>query len=252
MENSKHILSARTSFLAYVRLMQPLLHLSNHHHRVIQQYQALANGFCLSSQAHVPPQSGTTTLALLFMAFMAGHARPHSSSESYRLAYVCAQHPDQHAKKVRNYISSELHQEVFPREIDCGMDTSVTIISGPVILKFFKYDGNTTGWSFDGIVFDAGYDKPEALVITKAFAALWLTRLSPRTFIHLQGCRWSKDDWYALALADPRDWSVIVAPALVEDRAYWPTVWPSLYLAKLRGELSPETWAAQYMQHPIA
>lgn len=253
MENLKQVLAARTSFLAYVRLMEPKLQLANLHYRVIQQYQALADGYCLSSQVHVPPQSGTTTLALLFMAFLGGYARPDADGNPRSFAYVSGIPEDVYFRKVRSYMAYELHQLVFPRTVTFTTEGHPVLNSGPVTLHFFSALQGATGCPLDGIVFDAGRDALEVPRTAQAFAANWLTRATPKTFLHLQGCRWSKADWYALAMQEPRDWNVLIAPALVNEKSYWPALWPVDVLQNWRHRLfSPEAWAAQFMQQPIA
>ncbi|QRM23560.1 hypothetical protein [Burkholderia pseudomallei] len=253
MENLKQVLAARTSFLAYVRLMEPDLQLANLHYRVIQQYQALADGYCLSSQVHVPPQSGTTTLAVLFMAFLGGYTRPDADGNQPSFAYVGSRLYDRIFEKTRKYMCSELHQLVFPRSVeDASRSSRLSIKSGPVTLHFFSYAQSPTGISLDGIVFDAGYDEREAPSITQNFIASWLPRVSPTTFLHLQGCRYNSADWYGKALREPRDWSILVVPAVVNGKSYWPKHWDTESLSRLRSHLEPHQWAAQYMQQPIA
>lgn len=172
-------------------------------------------------------------------------------------------------RKVRNLISTDEYQSVFPGVALSGDSKAAGRWATNQGGEYFAIGvgGAVTGKGADLLIIDDPHSEQEGMAADPAIfesAYEWYTsgprqRLQPGGAIVIIMTRWSKKDLVGRVLEDAMrhgtidEWEIIEFPALLDgDKPLWPEFWSQKELLALKNELPLSKWMAQYMQQPTS
>jgi predicted phage terminase large subunit-like protein len=278
---------AKSNFLTFVRYLEPSFSIAPHHRIIADKLERIETGEIDRQIISMPPRSGKSRLvSVYYPAWCLGrHPRWEILSVSYaaELAYGFG-------REVRNLISSERYQEIFPgtelREDSRAAGRWHTSSGG--VYTAAGAGGGIAGRGANVIIIDDPISEQDA----KSRAALqkildWYpvglrSRLMPKGRILLTMTRWSTIDLAGFLLekqkSDPHAdiWQDLKIPAILEPGyeaeakllglpmggSYWPEsasdyteesaipYWPLEELLKTKANTPPRDWECVYQQNP--
>lgn len=277
---------ARNDFYTFVRICLPAV-LENpfvdgrHLHVMCKKLEKLGKREINRLMIFMPPRSGKSKIAsVLFPAWCLGR-NPHW--QVLQIGHRQKFAEDNFSRPVRELLKTEEYQSVFPdTEIQHDMKSKQRWET----TKKGKYVAAGAGTSIAGIGADiviiddvlseqTAYSELERTNINEWYHDGLRTRLQPDGLELVINTRWHLDDisGHLLEIQDKYDpddpmaqdfdpWEVLSLPALVDEEAskvlghpvgssFWPELWPTKRLMALKAEISPNKWAALYMQNPV-
>ena len=268
LEEAKEKEASRSDFLTFVRKMWPAFIGGRHHKVMADAFERVANGELKRLIINMPPRHTKSEFAsFLFPAWFLGRYPEKKIIQTAHTAELAVGF----GRKVRNLISQEDFQSVFPG-IELSSDSKAagrwnTNKRGDYFA--IGVGGAVTGKGADVLIIDDPHSEQEAAlgaynpeVYEKVYE--WYTsgprqRLQPGGAIIIVMTRWSTRDLTGKIIKSVTqkegvdDWEVIELPAIMPSGdPLWPEFWPLDQLESLRAELPVAKWSAQYQQDPTS
>ena len=268
LEEAKEKEASRSDFLTFVKKMWPAFIGGRHHKVMADAFERVANGELKRLIINMPPRHTKSEFAsFLFPAWFLGRYPEKKIIQTAHTAELAVGF----GRKVRNLISQEDFQSVFPG-IELSSDSKAagrwnTNKRGDYFA--IGVGGAVTGKGADVLIIDDPHSEQEAAlgaynpeVYEKVYE--WYTsgprqRLQPGGAIIIVMTRWSTRDLTGKFIKSVTqkegvdDWEVIELPAIMPSGdPLWPEFWPLDQLESLRAELPVAKWSAQYQQDPTS
>ena len=268
LEEAKEKEASRSDFLTFVKKMWPAFIGGRHHKVMADAFERVANGELKRLIINMPPRHTKSEFAsFLFPAWFLGRYPEKKIIQTAHTAELAVGF----GRKVRNLISQEDFQSVFPG-IELSSDSKAagrwnTNRRGDYFA--IGVGGAVTGKGADVLIIDDPHSEQEAAlgaynpeVYEKVYE--WYTsgprqRLQPGGAIIIVMTRWSTRDLTGKIIKSVTqkegvdDWEVIELPAIMPSGdPLWPEFWPLDQLESLRAELPVAKWSAQYQQDPTS
>lgn len=253
----------RTEFLPFVKSVWPSFVEGYHHKVVARLFEDIAAGRKKRLIICMPPRHTKSEFAsYLFPAWFIGQY-PHKK-------IIQATHTGElsvnFGRKVRDLIGTKEYCETFP---------GVALKADTKAAGRWNTSANGEYWSVgvgaalagkgaDLFVIDDPHSEQDGMATDqKAFekAYDWYTsgprqRLQPGAAIVIVMTRWNKGDLVGRILkkaAEEGDdeWDLVELPAILPSgKPIWPEFWPVEELLKIKRDIPPHKWSAQYLQEP--
>lgn len=268
LEEAQSREGARENFLDFVNKMWPAFIAGRHHEVMADAFERVAKGELKRLIINMPPRHTKSEFAsYLFPAWFLGQYPEKKIIQTAHTAELAVGF----GRKVRNLISQDDFQEVFPG-IELSSDSKAagrwnTNKRGDYFA--IGVGGAVTGKGADVLIIDDPHSEQEAAlgaynpeVYDKVFE--WYTsgprqRLQPGGAIIVVMTRWSVRDLTGQIMKSATqregadEWEVIELPAILPSGdPLWPEFWPSDQLEALKAELPISKWSAQYQQDPTS
>jgi predicted phage terminase large subunit-like protein len=249
---------------AFAKAMLPTFQTRPYHiKRIATALQAVERGEIKRLMIFLPPRHGKSLLASeMFPAWYLGR----NPEKQIIFATYNQQFASDFGRKVRNHMSSEVYNGIFPTTIvseDSAAANRFHTTRGGV------YYGVGAGSSITGrgahvlLIDDLIKNQQEAdssLIRRRHkewYSSTAYTRLEPNGAVVIINTRWHNDDLSGWLLHEKKEnWHVINLPAIHKDEAgNEVALWPERYninrLQGIRDTVSSRDWSALYMQTPV-
>jgi predicted phage terminase large subunit-like protein len=249
-------------FLKFVKSVWPDFVEGDHHKKIADQFNRLAEGKINRLIINMPPRHTKSEFAsFLLPAWMIGKNPKLKIIQTTHTAELAVRF----GRKAKTLIDSEEYRRIFQttlREDSQAAGRWETDQGG----EYFAagVGGAITGRGADLLIIDDPHSEQDALnpeALERAYE--WYTsgprqRLQPGGKIVVVMTRWSiKDLTSSLIKAQATDksdqWELIEFPAILPDnQPVWPEYWKLSELESVKASLSIQKWNAQWMQNPTA
>lgn len=269
LERVKTLDAAKYNFMSFVKRMWPNFIEGRHHKIMADAFQKVADGKLKRLIICMPPRHTKSEFAsYLLPAWFLGRFPNKKIIQASHTADLAVGF----GRKVRNLVAGGEYMEVFPEtvlRVDSKAAGRWNTGSGG---EYFAtgVGGAVTGKGADLLIIDDPHSEQEAIsgdfnpdVYKKAYE-WYITgprqRLQPGAAIVLVMTRWSMIDLAGSILkrsmeSEDRvgEWEVIQFPAIMPSgKPLWPEFWSLDELLKVKQDISPSRWSAQYQQDPTA
>ena len=257
-------------FLDFIKHVYPNYIIGDHHRRLAQLFEDIANGKKKRIIVNIAPRHGKSELiSYLAPAWFLGK---HPAKKVIMASHT-ADLAVNFGRRVRNLVGSDAYKDVFPN-IELQADSKSASRWGTNFNgEYFAIGvgGALAGRGADLFIIDDPHSEQDAkLGKPDVFLPAWewfqsgpLQRLMPGGAIIVVMTRWSKLDLTGQIVnqmiknEDVDDWEVVEFPAILEDKngeevPLWPEFWPLEELRSRRAALDVRYWNAQYMQNPVS
>ena len=253
-------------FLNFVKGVWPSFIEGQHHKMMAEAFERVASGKSKRLIINMPPRHTKSEFAShLLPAWFLGRSPDKKIIQTSHTAELAVGF----GRKVRDLIGSTEYRDIFP-EVDLKADAKAagrwsTNFKG----EYFAVGvgGAVTGRGADLLIIDDPHSEQEGQtadpnVFERVYE--WYTsgprqRLQPGGAIVIVMTRWNKADLTGKIIKKSieekgvDEWEVIELPAILESGSpLWPEFWSKDELDKIKNELPPSKWNAQYQQKPTA
>ena len=269
-EEIKKVEKSQEHFLDFIKHVYPNYIIGEHHRRLAQLFEDIANGKKRRIIVNIAPRHGKSELiSYLAPAWFLGK-HPH---KKVIMASHTADLAVNFGRRVRNLVGSESYKDIFP-EVSLQSDSKSASRWGTNYNgEYFAIGvgGALAGRGADLFIIDDPHSEQEAkLGKPDVFLPAWewfqsgpLQRLMPGGAIIVVMTRWSKLDLTGQIVNQMikeegvDEWEVVEFPAILEDRngnevPLWPEFWKLEELQARRAALDVRYWNAQYLQNPTS
>ena len=249
-------------FLKFVKAVWPDFVEGDHHKKIADQFNRLADGKINRLIINMPPRHTKSEFAsYLLPAWMIGRQPKLKIIQTTHTAELAIRF----GRKAKTLIDSEEYRRIFQtrlREDSQAAGRWETDQGG----EYFAagVGGAITGRGADLLIIDDPHSEQDALnpeALERAYE--WYTsgprqRLQPGGKIVVVMTRWSiKDLTSSLIKSQATDkadqWELIEFPAILPtNEPVWPQFWKLSELESVKASLSVQKWNAQWMQNPTA
>ena len=260
----------KNSLISFATDMYPGYHVGPHHKHIAKIFKDVLEGKKKRVIINIAPRFGKSLLtSYLFPAWFLGH-RPDAK---VIMATHTASLSEDFSRQVRNLISSEEYQAVFPgtalSEDSKGAARWDTTRGG----KYYAVGvgGALAGRGADLCVIDDPHSEQDVRTGSRTvFDQAWSWyQTGPRQRLQWGGAiivlmtRWGLLDLTARLIdhqiknPDADQWEVVEFPALLnenlpEEKSLWPDKWSLEELRSTRAAIDPRYWSSQYQQNPTS
>ena len=258
------------SFLDFIKHVYPNYIIGDHHRRLAQLFEDIANGKKKRIIVNIAPRHGKSELiSYLAPAWFLGK---HPAKKVIMASHT-ADLAVNFGRRVRNLVGSDSYKDIFPN-VELQADSKSASRWGTNFNgEYFAIGvgGALAGRGADLFIIDDPHSEQDAkLGKPDVFLPAWewfqsgpLQRLMPGGAIIVVMTRWSKLDLTGQIVDqmikndDVDDWEVVEFPAILEDKSgqeipLWPEFWSLEELKSRRAALDIRYWNAQYMQNPVS
>lgn len=258
--------ASQAGYLEFVKRVWPAFIEGTHHGLMAEAFEKVIQGNLRRLIINMPPRHTKSEFAsYLLPAWFLGNNPTGKVIQTAHTAELAVGF----GRKVRNLVSSDEYQEVFPG-VDLQIDSKAagrwnTNQGG----EYFAIGvgGAVTGKGADLLVIDDPHSEQEGQSLDPSVfdrVYEWYTsgprqRLQPGGSIVIVMTRWHKRDLTGQILKSSinrkgmDEWEVIELPAILPSgNALWPEYWAVEELERLRAELPVPKWSAQYQQDPTS
>ena len=256
----------KISFLDFVKHVYPGYMVGQHHLKLAQIFEDIANGKKKRVIVNIAPRHGKSELiSYLAPAWFLGKY----PQKKIIMASHTADLAVNFGRRVRNLVGSDDYKEIFP-QVELQADSKSASRWGTNFNgEYFAIGvgGALAGRGADLFIIDDPHSEQDAKTgRPDVFLPAWewfqsgpLQRLMPGGAIVIVMTRWSKLDLTGQiekqqeANDDVDKWEVIQFPAIKDDgESLWPEFWPVEELLAKKAALDIRYWNAQYMQNPVS
>ena len=257
-------------FLDFIKHVYPNYIIGDHHRRLAQLFEDIANGKKKRIIVNIAPRHGKSELiSYLAPAWFLGK---HPAKKVIMASHT-ADLAVNFGRRVRNLVGSDAYKDVFP-QVELQADSKSASRWGTNFNgEYFAIGvgGALAGRGADLFIIDDPHSEQDAkLGKPDVFLPAWewfqsgpLQRLMPGGAIIVVMTRWSKLDLTGQIVNqmvkndEVDDWEVVEFPAILEDKhgeevPLWPEFWSLEELKSRRAALDVRYWNAQYMQNPVS
>ena len=272
IEYKKELTKERGSkrFLDFIKHVYPNYIIGEHHRKLAQLFEDIANGKKKRIIVNIAPRHGKSELiSYLAPAWFLGK---HPAKKVIMASHT-ADLAVNFGRRVRNLVGSDAYKDVFPN-IELQADSKSASRWGTNYTgEYFAIGvgGALAGRGADLFIIDDPHSEQDAkLGKPDVFLPAWewfqsgpLQRLMPGGAIIVVMTRWSKLDLTGQIVNqmvkndEVDDWEVVEFPAILETKKgeevpLWPEFWSLEELRSRRAALDVRYWNAQYMQNPVS
>ena len=272
IEYKKELTKERGSkrFLDFIKHVYPNYIIGEHHRKLAQLFEDIANGKKKRIIVNIAPRHGKSELiSYLAPAWFLGK---HPAKKVIMASHT-ADLAVNFGRRVRNLVGSDAYKDVFP-SIELQADSKSASRWGTNFNgEYFAIGvgGALAGRGADLFIIDDPHSEQDAkLGKPDVFLPAWewfqsgpLQRLMPGGAIIVVMTRWSKLDLTGQIVNqmikndEVDDWEVVEFPAILENKEgeevpLWPDFWSIEELKSRRAALDIRYWNAQYMQNPVS
>ena len=271
LEGMQSLEARQNTFLEFINHVYPGYKVGEHHKRLAQIFEDIANGKKKRVIVNIAPRHGKSELiSYLAPAWFLGkypHKKIIMASHTADLAV-------NFGRRVRNLVGSEAYRDIFP-EVELQADSKSASRWGTNYNgEYFAIGvgGALAGRGADLFIIDDPHSEQDAkLGRADVFKPAWewfqsgpIQRLMPGGAIIVVMTRWSKLDLTGeivnqmVKQEGVDEWEVVEFPAIIEDsvtheeKPLWPEFWPIEELQAKRAALDVRYWNAQYLQNPTS
>lgn len=270
LEGMQNVTTRQNTFLEFIDHVYPGYKVGEHHKRLAQIFEDIANGKKKRVIVNIAPRHGKSELiSYLAPAWFLGkypHKKIIMASHTADLAV-------NFGRRVRNLVGSEAYRDIFP-EVELQADSKSASRWGTNFNgEYFAIGvgGALAGRGADLFIIDDPHSEQDAkLGRADVFKPAWewfqsgpIQRLMPGGAIIVVMTRWSKLDLTGEIINQMvkqegvDDWEVVEFPAIIEDKdgnekSLWPEFWPLEELKAKKAALDVRYWNAQYLQNPTS
>ena len=270
LEKSRAVESRQKTFLEFIDHVYPGYKVGEHHKRLAQIFEDIANGKKKRVIVNIAPRHGKSELiSYLAPAWFLGkypHKKIIMASHTADLAV-------NFGRRVRNLVGSDAYKDVFP-EVELQADSKSASRWGTNFNgEYFAIGvgGALAGRGADLFIIDDPHSEQDAKTGNPSvFLPAWewfqsgpIQRLMPGGAIIVVMTRWSKLDLTGqivnqmIKTEGVDDWEVVEFPAILNEgldteRSLWPEFWPLEELQAKKAALDIRYWNAQYLQNPVS
>ena len=262
--------SGKENFLDFIQHVYPGYIIGEHHRKLAQIFEDIANGKKKRVIVNIAPRHGKSELiSYLAPAWFLGkypHKKVIMASHTADLAV-------NFGRRVRNLVGADAYKDIFP-QVELQADSKSASRWGTNFNgEYFAIGvgGALAGRGADLFIIDDPHSEQDAkLGRPDVFKPAWewfqsgpLQRLMPGGSIIVVMTRWSKLDLTGeivnqMIRNDEVDqWEVVEFPAIIENKqgemeSLWPDFWPLEELLAKKAALDIRYWNSQYMQNPVS
>ena len=270
LEEMNKVKQRQNNFLDFIKHVYPNYIIGEHHRKLAQLFEDIANGKKKRIIVNIAPRHGKSELiSYLAPAWFLGK-HPH---KKVIMASHTADLAVNFGRRVRNLVGSDAYKDVFP-QVELQADSKSASRWGTNFNgEYFAIGvgGALAGRGADLFIIDDPHSEQDAkLGKPDVFLPAWewfqsgpLQRLMPGGAIIVVMTRWSKLDLTGQIVNqmvkndEVDDWEVVEFPAILENKQgeevpLWPDFWPLEELQSRRAALDVRYWNAQYMQNPVS
>ena len=260
----------KDTFLDFIQHVYPGYMIGEHHRKLAQIFEDIANGKKKRVIVNIAPRHGKSELiSYLAPAWFLGKY----PQKKIIMASHTADLAVNFGRRVRNLVGSDAYKDVFPA-VELQADSKSASRWGTNYNgEYFAIGvgGALAGRGADLFIIDDPHSEQDAkLGRADVFKPAWewfqsgpLQRLMPGGAIIVVMTRWSKLDLTGEIINqmvkndDVDQWEVIEFPAILnenteKERSLWPEFWPLNELKSKKAALDIRYWNSQYMQNPVA
>ena len=262
LREKKNKTEINNDFLKFVKSVWPDFIQGDHHKKIADQFNRLAEGKINRLIINMPPRHTKSEFAsFLLPAWMIGKNPKLKIIQTTHTAELAVRF----GRKAKTLIDSEDYQKIFQtrlREDSQAAGRWETEQGG----EYFAagVGGAITGRGADLLIIDDPHSEQDAMnpeALERAYE--WYTsgprqRLQPGGKIVVVMTRWSVKDLTAQLIKSSAEakadkWELIEFPAILPtNQAVWPEYWKLSELESVKASLSVQKWNAQWMQNPTA
>ena len=270
LEGLKKVEQSQEHFLDFIKHVYPNYIIGEHHRKLAQLFEDIANGKKKRIIVNIAPRHGKSELiSYLAPAWFLGK---HPAKKVIMASHT-ADLAVNFGRRVRNLVGSDAYKDVFP-QVELQADSKSASRWGTNFNgEYFAIGvgGALAGRGADLFIIDDPHSEQDAkLGKPDVFLPAWewfqsgpLQRLMPGGAIIVVMTRWSKLDLTGQIVNqmvkndEVDDWEVVEFPAILENKQgeevpLWPEFWPLEELRSRRAALDVRYWNAQYMQNPVS
>jgi predicted phage terminase large subunit-like protein len=270
LEEMNKVKQRQNNFLDFIKHVYPNYIIGEHHRKLAQLFEDIANGKKKRIIVNIAPRHGKSELiSYLAPAWFLGK-HPH---KKVIMASHTADLAVNFGRRVRNLVGSEAYKDIFPEVMLQSDSKSASRWGTNYNGEYFAIGvgGALAGRGADLFIIDDPHSEQDAkLGKSDVFLPAWewfqsgpLQRLMPGGAIIVVMTRWSKLDLTGQIVNqmikndDVDDWEVVEFPAILENKAgeeipLWPEFWSLEELQSRRAALDVRYWNAQYLQNPTS
>ena len=270
LEEMNKVKQRQNNFLDFIKHVYPNYIIGEHHRKLAQLFEDIANGKKKRIIVNIAPRHGKSELiSYLAPAWFLGK-HPH---KKVIMASHTADLAVNFGRRVRNLVGSEEYKDIFPEVMLQSDSKSASRWGTNYNGEYFAIGvgGALAGRGADLFIIDDPHSEQDAkLGKSDVFLPAWewfqsgpLQRLMPGGAIIVVMTRWSKLDLTGQIVNqmikndDVDDWEVVEFPAILENKAgeeipLWPEFWSLEELQSRRAALDVRYWNAQYLQNPTS
>ena len=250
------------TFLDFVKSMWAEFISGDHHIKMAQAFDDIANGKLKRLIINMPPRHTKSEFAShLFPAYLLGKNPKLKIIEATHTADLAVNF----GRKVRDLIDGEEYRELFPEtELKADSRSAGKWLTNKGGEYYAAGSGGAlAGRGADLFIIDDPHSEQDAMsdkALEEAYE--WYMagprqRLQPGGAIVIVMTRWNKKDLTGrltkkMAQDEGADqWKIIEFPAILPSgKPLWDSFWKLEELEGIKASVSPSKWAAQYMQRP--
>ena len=270
LEEMNKVKQRQNNFLDFIKHVYPNYIIGDHHRKLAQLFEDIANGKKKRIIVNIAPRHGKSELiSYLAPAWFLGK-HPH---KKVIMASHTADLAVNFGRRVRNLVGSDAYKDIFPEVMLQSDSKSASRWGTNYNGEYFAIGvgGALAGRGADLFIIDDPHSEQDAkLGKSDVFLPAWewfqsgpLQRLMPGGAIIVVMTRWSKLDLTGQIVNqmikndDVDDWEVVEFPAILENKAgeeipLWPEFWSLEELQSRRAALDVRYWNAQYLQNPTS
>ena len=249
-------------FMAFVKHVWPEFIEGNHHAKIAEKFNLLAEGKLKRLIINMPPRHTKSEFAsFLLPAWMIGRKPDLKIIQSTHTTELAVRF----GRKAKNLMDSQEYKQVFQtrlREDSQAAGKWETAQGGEYYAA--GVGSAITGRGADLLIIDDPHSEQDALnadALERAYE--WYTsgprqRLQPGGAIVLVMTRWNNKDLTGALLRSQKElksdkWEIVEFPAILPSgQPVWPEFWKLEELEGVKASLSVGKWNAQWMQNPTA
>ena len=257
-------------FLDFIQHVYPGYMIGDHHRKLAQIFEDIANGAKKRVIVNIAPRHGKSELiSYLAPAWFLGKY----PAKKIIMASHTADLAVNFGRRVRNLVGSDAYKDVFPK-VELQADSKSASRWGTNFNgEYFAIGvgGALAGRGADLFIIDDPHSEQDAkLGRSDVFLPAWewfqsgpIQRLMPGGAIIVVMTRWSKLDLTGqivnqmIKQEGVDEWEVVEFPAILnegteKERSLWPEFWPLEELQAKKAALDIRYWNAQYLQNPVS
>ena len=270
LEEMNKVKHRQNNFLDFIKHVYPNYIIGEHHRKLAQLFEDIANGKKKRIIVNIAPRHGKSELiSYLAPAWFLGK---HPAKKVIMASHT-ADLAVNFGRRVRNLVGSDAYKDIFPEVMLQSDSKSASRWGTNYNGEYFAIGvgGALAGRGADLFIIDDPHSEQDAkLGKSDVFLPAWewfqsgpLQRLMPGGAIIVVMTRWSKLDLTGQIVNqmikndDVDDWEVVEFPAILENKAgeeipLWPEFWSLEELQSRRAALDVRYWNAQYLQNPTS
>jgi predicted phage terminase large subunit-like protein len=270
LEQKQEVTKRQKTFLEFIQHVYPGYKVGEHHKRLAQIFEDIANGKKKRVIVNIAPRHGKSELiSYLAPAWFLGKY----PDKKIIMASHTADLAVNFGRRVRNLVGSDAYTDVFPNVSLQADSKSASRWGTNYNGEYFAIGvgGALAGRGADLFIIDDPHSEQDAkLGRPDVFLPAWewfqsgpIQRLMPGGAIIVVMTRWSKLDLTGqivnqmIKQEGVDDWEVVEFPAILnegteKERSLWPEFWPLEELQAKKAALDVRYWNAQYLQNPVS